>query len=180
MKSSHRGLLIFPAVCLACPCCCVTILATTCFPSLSNLQAELRQFCLQKSFNTGLNMLYCNHISRMWSWECFLPFHKEVCNQEPGILSVRFPLLRIFQRTRNLVWCSSERRHLNDQIIVFQEAAKNPQQPHWNPLALCLGVKRVFISNRPVKPKSLETSIGKLMYNFCKKVKDLLSSEDWI
>lgn len=89
-------------------------------------------FYLQKSFNTGLNMLYCDHISRMWSWLCFPAFHEEVFNQQPGILSVRFLLLRLSQGTRNLVWCSSERCHLKYRVIVFQKAVplfvlKNPQ-----------------------------------------------------
>lgn len=103
-----------------------------------------KMFCLQKSLTTGLNMLYCNHISRMWSWECFPLFHKDVFNQGPGILSMRIQLLRLSQRVRNSVWCSGERRHLKYQMIVFQEAVslfvqKNPQKPHRNPLSLCLG-----------------------------------------
>lgn len=136
-----------------------------------------KMFCLQKPLTTGLNMLYCNHISRMWSWECFPLFHEEIFNQGPGILSMRIQLLRLSQPVRNSAWCSGERRHLKYQMIVFQEAVslfvqKNPQKPHRNPLSLCLGGGEVgFYFKQASETKRLETSAGKLMYNFSRKVR---------
>lgn len=57
--------------------------------------------------------------------------------------------------------------------------SEEPTVTTLKPTFIVLGSEAGFDFKEASETKSLETGTGKLMYNFCKKVKDLISSEDW-